>query len=104
MSTSSQDLHCFLAEWYGPELVEDALARTTARLDECAVSIAAEGSPVHLLMTLAVPSDEVVFALFDAPCADDVARTCRQAGIPAERLTPAIDGGLVITRRKSGDA
>jgi hypothetical protein len=101
MSTTPPDLHCFLAEWYGPRPVGDTLAHTTAKLDECAVAVTAQGSPVRLLMTLALPSDEVMFALFDAPSADDVARICDQAGIPAERLTPAVDGGLTETRRRS---
>jgi hypothetical protein len=46
---------------------------------------------VQVLVTFAVPSDEVAFAVFDASTAQAVAKVCDQAGIPAQRLTLAVD-------------
>lgn len=42
-------------------------------------------------MTLAVPTDEVVFGVFDAESAELVALTCQRAGHPAERLSAVVD-------------
>jgi hypothetical protein len=59
-------LRCYLAEWYWPELTEELLDETVARLDECVRSVCAAGSPVQLLTVLAVPNDELVFGVFAA--------------------------------------
>jgi hypothetical protein len=45
---------------------------------------------VHVLVTFAVPADEVAFAVFDADSPTAVAELCTRAGIPALRLTPAV--------------
>jgi hypothetical protein len=44
---------------------------------------------VELLMTLAVPTDEVVFGLFTAGSAQIVSQACLRAGVPAQRVTVA---------------
>jgi len=80
---------CFLVEWYPPDLTEELLDHTAATLERCAASMSAEGSPVQLLMTLAVPTDEVVFGVFAACSARIVAEACQRAGIPAQRLSVA---------------
>jgi hypothetical protein len=54
-------------------------------------SMIAEGMPVRLLMTVTVPTDEVVFGVIAASSEDIVAQLCRRAGVPAERVTAAID-------------
>jgi hypothetical protein len=59
-------------------------------LVECAGTTAAAGAPVHVLVTFAVPADEVAFAVFDADSPRAVAELCNRAGIPALRLTPAL--------------
>jgi hypothetical protein len=84
-------LRCYLAEWYRSELTEELLDNTITRLDECVAAVCAAGSPVQLLMAIAVPNDELVFGVFAAGSKQVVARICRQAGIPAQRLSLAID-------------
>lgn len=86
MRTGAQ---CFLVEWYRPRLAD--LDDAADALSACAATMSAEGSPVQLLMTLAVPTDEVVFGIFGAKSADLVAQACRRAGHPAERLSAALD-------------
>lgn len=44
---------------------------------------------MQLLMTLAVPADEVMFSVFAAESAQTVFQACQRAGFPAERLTAA---------------
>ena len=94
MSILSPTLPCFLVEWYRPELTGGSLDRTAAKLADCAATMRDEGSSVELLMTLAVPTDEVLYGVFAAPSAKSVSETCRRAGIPAERLTKAVDARI----------
>ena len=49
------------------------------------------GASVQLLMTLAVPDDEVLFGFFTADAAQSVSEACRRAGLPAEQVTTALD-------------
>jgi hypothetical protein len=78
---------CYLVEWYQVENTDGELDRAAAKIDECAATLSADGSPVRRLMTFAIPSDEVVFGVFAADSAQLVARACDLAGIPAQRLT-----------------
>jgi hypothetical protein len=89
-----QRLACYLAEWYRPDFTEEQLDRTATMLENCAVAMSAEGSPVRLLVTLAVPTDEVIFGVFAASSAQIVNQACQRAGIPAQRLTAAIDARI----------
>jgi hypothetical protein len=91
MSVPASGLRWYLAEWYRGELTAEGLARAVAILDDCVASVCAAGSPVALLMTLAVPDDEVVFGVFAAGSEQVVARLCGQAGIPAQRVSLAFD-------------
>jgi len=44
-----------LAEWYLPELTEQSVDDVVAKLDIAAISVSDEGTPVRLVVTLAVP-------------------------------------------------
>lgn len=91
MSMSAAPIPCYLVEWYRYELTDETLERTVAVLEDCATSISAEGSPVRLLTVLAVPTDDVIFGVFTAGSATQVAQTCDRAGMPARRLTSATE-------------
>jgi len=64
------------------------------RLDEYAAVMCGEGSPVQLLITLAVPAEEIFFGVFAAGSAQFVSGACRRVGIPAERVTEAVDARI----------
>jgi hypothetical protein len=81
----------YLAEWYMPELTEGSVDDIVARLDAAATAVTDEGTPVSLLVTLAVPTDEVLYGVFGAHSPDVVSRTCRQAGIPHQRLSGDVE-------------
>jgi hypothetical protein len=81
---------CYLAEWYRPELVEDQFSTALGALGECVTTMTSEGTPVRVLLTVTVPSDQVVFGVIAADSEAVVAELCRRAGVPAERLTAAI--------------
>jgi hypothetical protein len=84
----------YLVEWYWTEISDGQLDETCAKLKDGAAQMCGEGSPVELLMTLAVPADEVMFAVFAARSAEAVSEACRRAGWPAERLTDALDARI----------
>jgi hypothetical protein len=77
----------YLAEWYVPELTEQSVDDIVARLDAAAIAVTDEGTPVRLFMTLAVPTDEVLYGVFGAHSEEIVSKTCREAGLPHQRLS-----------------
>jgi hypothetical protein len=78
---------CFLAEWYRADVTSRTIEDIAAALQIAAAAMRAKGIQVRLLMTLAVPADEVLYATFSAYSPDSVVQTCQQAGIPVERLS-----------------
>jgi hypothetical protein len=81
------DVAYYLAEWYLPELTERSVDDVVAKLDAAAILVSSEGTPVRLVVTLAVPTDEVLYGVFGATSGDIVTRTCSQAGLPHQRLS-----------------
>jgi hypothetical protein len=84
---SAPEVGYFLAEWYLPELTEQSVDEVVAKLDAAAILVSSEGTPVRLVVTLAVPTDEVLYGVFGAPSGDIVTKTCLQAGVPHQRLS-----------------
>jgi hypothetical protein len=89
----------FLAEWYLSDLAETTVDDVVTRLDTAASVLTAEGTPIRLVVTLSVPTDEVLYGVFDAHSAEAVVATCRRAGLPHQRLSTD-----VIARFVSGAA
>jgi hypothetical protein len=81
---------CYLAEWYLPELNERSVDDIVARLDAAAATATEAGTPIRLLATLSVPTDEVLYGVFGADSQDIVSRTCSAAGAPHQRLSSQI--------------
>lgn len=75
-----------LVEWYRTELTDASVAEMVAALEAAAAAVGVDG-PVRLVVTMAVPSDEVLYAVFAASSTDVVIDLCRRAGLPAERVT-----------------
>jgi hypothetical protein len=96
MHTAWSQLRCFLAEWYRPEVSEHPIDDIATQLDAGAAMMRAEGTPVRLLATVAVPSDEVLYGLFAAESPDNVIQLCQRAGIPAERLSDGVDARMAL--------
>jgi len=90
MSPTALRLPCYLVEWYRAELAEEPIDDAFARLHECAAAMSADGSQAKVLLTFAVPSDEVIFCVFVASSAEAVGEACARAGLPAERVTAAV--------------
>lgn len=81
----------YLVEWYRPNLTRQLIDDMVAGLDEATASMCAEGSPVSLLITVAVPADEVLYGVFAAESPDVVRTACERAGSLAERMSADID-------------
>ena len=77
----------YLAEWYLPELTEQSVDDIVAKLDIAASTVSDEGTPVRLIVTLAVPTDEVLYGVFGADSPEIVTATCQRAGFPHQRLS-----------------
>lgn len=84
---SVPEVEYYLAEWYLEELTEQSVDEVVAKLDVAAVSVSDEGTPVRLVVTLAVPTDEVLYGVFGAQSPDIVTTTCQRAGVPHQRLS-----------------
>jgi hypothetical protein len=81
------DLAYYLAEWYLPEMTDMSVDDVVAKLDAAAVTVSGEGTPVRLVVTLSVPTDEVLYGVFGAHSPDIVSKTCMMAGVPHQRLS-----------------
>ncbi|GLP82006.1 hypothetical protein TUM20984_34260 [Mycobacterium antarcticum] len=81
----------YLVEWYRPNLTRQLIDDWVADLDESIAHMCAEGSPVWLLMTLAVPTDEVLYGVFAASSPDLVQTACARAGSEPERMSLDVD-------------
>lgn len=81
----------FLVEWYRPNLTRELIDGMVVGLNEAIASMSAEGSPVWLIMTVAVPTDEVLYGVFAADSLDLVRAACERAGSVPERMSVDID-------------
>ncbi|OBG87728.1 hypothetical protein A5698_25835 [Mycobacterium sp. E136] len=88
--SGSGESACYLAEWYLPELSEQSVEDLVSRLDAAAALATDEGTPIELLITLSVPSDEVLYGVFGAGSRELVSRTCLAAGAPHQRLSAQV--------------
>ncbi|MDT5129308.1 MAG: hypothetical protein QOG79_5904 [Mycobacterium sp.] len=91
MSTAVPVATRFLVEWYRPNLTRELIDAMVAELDKAIAGMSAEGSPVWLVMTVAVPTDEVLYGVFAADSPDLVRTACERAGSVPERLSVDVD-------------
>jgi hypothetical protein len=91
MSTAVPVATRFLVEWYRPNLTRELIDDMVADLNKSIASMCAEGSPVWLVMTVAVPTDEVLYGVFAADSPDLVRTACERAGSVPERLSVDVD-------------
>jgi hypothetical protein len=80
----------YLAEWYTPRLRHRAITDVAQCLQRSLAAIPTDHDRPELLYAVEVPQDGYAFGVFSADSADLVARACRQAGLPADRVTAAV--------------
>ncbi|MDT5066715.1 MAG: hypothetical protein QOK02_2870 [Mycobacterium sp.] len=81
----------FLVEWYRPNLTRELIDGMVAELNEAIANMSPDGSQVRLVMTVAVPTDEVLYGVFAADSPDLVRAACERAGSVPERMSVDID-------------
>ena len=79
----------YLVEWYRPNLTRELIDGMVAGLNEAIANM--PGSQVQLVMTVAVPTDEVLYGVFAAESPDLVRVACERAGSVPERMSVDID-------------
>jgi len=91
MSTAVPVATRYLVEWYRPNLTRELIDGMVAALNTATASMGADGSPVSLIMTVAVPTDEVLYGVFAAESPELVRTACERAGSVPERMSVDID-------------
>jgi hypothetical protein len=91
MTTAVPVANRFLVEWYRPNLTRELIDGVVAGLNNAIASMSAEGARVWLVMTVAVPTDEVLYGVFAAESPDLVRAACERAGAVPERMSIDID-------------
>jgi muconolactone delta-isomerase len=104
MSGQARGTRYFLAEWYRGELDQDEINRIAATLDESSQSVSADGASVRRVMTMAVPSGEWMFGIFEADSSDTVEKVCRHAGMAPQQLNPAVEDRVRGTSNRDDGA
>ena len=81
----------FLAEWHTPRVRGRAITDVAQCLRRSTVAMPAAAHPPQLLYALEVPQDAYAFGVFAAESADAVAQVCLLAGVPADRISAAVE-------------
>lgn len=70
--------------------MEDLGGAQKAAIDKCE-ELSASGTPVRYIRTTFAPEDGRCMCLFEAGSSEDVKRANDEAGIPYDRVVPAMD-------------
>jgi hypothetical protein len=81
---------CYLAEIFLPRRDPERLEAEAQRIRAAAEALAESGVRVRYLHWLFVPREETAFHVFDTELPDAIEQVLRDAGLEAERISPAI--------------
>ena len=90
----------YVVERYLPGLSRADLLPGLSRLESAIEKLHGEGSVVRYLGSTVVPGDEACFCEFEGPSEEAVAEANRRAGLPFDRIVPAL---LVDSYQRRGD-
>lgn len=80
----------YVVERYLPGLVYRELLRSLQPLWQASREVQSEATLVRYLGSTIVPGDEACFCEFDGPSVASVAEVNRRAGLPFDRIVPAV--------------
>ena len=80
----------YVVERYLPGLAYRELLQSLERLERAINELRGEGTPVRYLGSTIVLGDEACFCEFDGPSEASVAEVNRSAGLPFDRIVPAL--------------
>ncbi len=81
----------YIVERYWPGVTEERLAEAIIQSKEVIALMNRGGIPIRYLRSTLVPSDEVVFSLYEGPSAEAIREANERAQIRFDRITEAID-------------
>jgi hypothetical protein len=90
MEAATSGLSCYLVEWYRDGLPQDAIDQSFAVLTRGARLASDDGACAEVMLMLSVPTDDLMFCVFSATSPEVVVAACNRAGLPPERVTPAM--------------
>lgn len=79
-----------MVERYWPGLTEEKLRSALARVIQVSGQMRRAGMAVEYVSSTLVPTEEVVFCLFEGGSAEEIAEVNHRAQIPAERISEVI--------------
>ncbi len=80
----------YLVERYWPGVTSELLLEALDRGRQVMEEMRGEGTPLRDLSCIFIPSEEVVFSVYDGPSAIAVQQLNERAGIPFSRIVEAI--------------
>lgn len=80
----------YVVERYLPGLAQSELVQSLKRLSQAIGELRDEGTSVRYLGSTIVPGDEACFCAFQGPSEASVAEVSRRAGLPFDRIVPAL--------------
>ena len=80
----------YLVERYWPGVTSELLLEALNRGQRVMEQMSREGTPVRDISCTLIPSEEVVFSVYEGPSADAVRQLNERAGIPVSRIVEAI--------------
>ena len=86
MTVPAVALKSFLTEWYQPVLGDRGVDGIALALGEFAAGLHDEGQHVHVQLVVEVPTDEVLYAVFQAESRSAVVEVCNRSGWPVDRI------------------
>ena len=93
---ASSSPHSHLVDWYRPDFTYVSVNEIAASL-EMATANSVSGD-VRQIVSMAVPSDEVLYAVFEAATTEAIVDVCDRAGLPPQRVTAQVDARIHVTR------
>jgi hypothetical protein len=84
----------YLAEWYTPRLKGRAITDIASSLSRALAAMPQADVLPKLLYAIEIPAEGYAFGVFAADSESAVTQACEQAGLPAERVTAAVEADL----------
>ncbi|HET7182126.1 MAG TPA: hypothetical protein VFI15_07850 [Candidatus Limnocylindrales bacterium] len=81
----------FLVERYWPGVTIETFADAVRRLNDSVAGLRRQGIPIEAMTATLAPNDEAAYWIVDGPSAAAVELAFGTAGVPIERIVPAIE-------------
>ena len=85
-----EPVNTYVAERYLPGVTPEQLLEAARRAKLASAELTAEGTPVTYLRSTFLSADQTCYCLFQGPSEQAVRQANDRAGIPYERIVPAV--------------